>query len=801
MVLFSIFGISLIDFYEINAISKIFHNILDIFSNFYTNLTELFIKKPDVQVPLETSTPSRLKPFDPNATGSKESNKIIERFSKVIHGKEDLPIQETIIEDKSNPFYENKYVIIGGLLILSGLAWYFYDDLKPYGSAVLAWINAHRSKPKSDTDNPTEINTVSTNKDEQGENKEVIDPVDLVPDKSKLQRFKDWLSNKFNWTKKDENTPSVDSIELINNSNPEAKSLKEKLYNQFFKEEKKSEEEWLGNVPSKLNGLKDITGESNKFNTESFNVLNEIEIFTDVKDSSKFTDPKIKSTIYDMLRDRLHKLSSSNPDLFKALLKNNSVQNKINDFLDLEKEIYPSEIIEVAKTMKSPTYEEIAMATVEEQDHWSDRAKSPSVKDGLLSPLYEPKEAPSEEIGGSTSWNLYTEKGLKIEVEDSLMKKHLVQDVKNRPSSYGLDQSASKAEETNVAARSLFDQLRDSGNNKINDIFKKAEINEPLKTIDSNITIPDFNDSNDSMEHYFPKAKVFDNQITDKTEDLSVLKPYVKAPKDSDLMNAIEESKSDGVKEKREGISDMINAKDVHSTPNIANVGLQHSIDNIIPPSPWLKKSSLSNLFDNFNEVYDDTAIDIEESNGNSNENKDESPNTQEVNNPTKQNVFSTLLQQIKSQRKEYGTPLNTNKDLSEENPEEPEDLGEPEDLEEDISPINWKDEIKLEIKRGDIKDRFIHFNFCDKFNDLTKIYIITNDGGGQYIDIHSNNSANQSIKWDNKGLSNPDHKELDIFKIYVMDSVKPKLSQEIYTNPNAKILDSFHKNKVGRNY
>jgi hypothetical protein len=33
------------------------------------------------------------------------------------------------------------------------------------------------------------------------------------------------------------------------------------------------------------------------------------------------------------------------------------------------------------------------------------------------------------------------------------------------------------------------------------------------------------------------------------------------------------------------------------------------------------------------------------------------------------------------------------------------------------------------------------------------------------------------------------------------MDSVKPKLSQEIYTNPNAKILDSFHKNKVGRNY
>jgi hypothetical protein len=33
------------------------------------------------------------------------------------------------------------------------------------------------------------------------------------------------------------------------------------------------------------------------------------------------------------------------------------------------------------------------------------------------------------------------------------------------------------------------------------------------------------------------------------------------------------------------------------------------------------------------------------------------------------------------------------------------------------------------------------------------------------------------------------------------MDNVKPKLSQEIYTNSNVKILKSFHTNSVGRNY
>jgi hypothetical protein len=65
-----------------------------------------------------------LKPFDQNATGSKESNKIIERFSKVIHGKEDtpIPVQEIPVIEENTPFYENKYVIIGGILVLSCLA-------------------------------------------------------------------------------------------------------------------------------------------------------------------------------------------------------------------------------------------------------------------------------------------------------------------------------------------------------------------------------------------------------------------------------------------------------------------------------------------------------------------------------------------------------------------------------------------------------------------------------------------------------------------------------------------------------
>jgi hypothetical protein len=47
-------------------------------------------------------------------TGNDESNRIIERFKQIVH-------KEPEIVEEDTPFYKNKYVIIGGILILSGL--------------------------------------------------------------------------------------------------------------------------------------------------------------------------------------------------------------------------------------------------------------------------------------------------------------------------------------------------------------------------------------------------------------------------------------------------------------------------------------------------------------------------------------------------------------------------------------------------------------------------------------------------------------------------------------------------------
>jgi hypothetical protein len=62
------------------------------------------------------------------------------------------------------------------------------------------------------------------------------------------------------------------------------------------------------------------------------------------------------------------------------------------------------------------------------------------------------------------------------------------------------------------------------------------------------------------------------------------------------------------------------------------------------------------------------------------------------------------------------------------------------------ISLLN-KDNIKLEIYRGDIKDRFVDINFGEESKYVNKLYIMTNDGFGQYFTPHPDANGFQSIK------------------------------------------------------
>ena len=70
-------------------------------------------------------------------------------------------------------------------MVLSGITWYFFDDIKPIGSSILAWINISRTWNSSDLDDSPNGNT-QTN--------------------PKLQSLKDWVKNKI-YKQRDDNNP------------------------------------------------------------------------------------------------------------------------------------------------------------------------------------------------------------------------------------------------------------------------------------------------------------------------------------------------------------------------------------------------------------------------------------------------------------------------------------------------------------------------------------------------------------------------------------------------------------------
>jgi len=114
----------MIDIYEVEFLSKFLHNLLDIFSKLHSNILELFGKKVEVPIEFPYSKGS-MSSINQSSTGSKESNRIIERFNKIINNEPETIIKEEIqseIQQEDTPIYKNKYVIIGGILILSCLS-------------------------------------------------------------------------------------------------------------------------------------------------------------------------------------------------------------------------------------------------------------------------------------------------------------------------------------------------------------------------------------------------------------------------------------------------------------------------------------------------------------------------------------------------------------------------------------------------------------------------------------------------------------------------------------------------------
>jgi len=669
-ILFSIFGISMIDIYEIESLSKIFHKLIDIFSNFHSNILELFSKKVETpskignMIGIQSET-TRIQ------TGNDPSNKIIERFKQIIHNEQD----QEIIQDENTPYYKNKYVIIAGMLILSGITWYYFDDLRPYGSSILGWINISRSWSHSSSDD--------FSKGIQG------------PAKSNLQSLKDWLRNKFSRKPKDDDDRSNSPDSFIELINKKGKGID-------FNNLSQSELERRGLVNPQLTGLPIITGENTQFITEANSVLREIKTFESNHKDNIFPSEQMEQGFYNLLRSRLHKLSEANPIMYQDLIKSNSLNDRIDKFVDLENKIFANPIDHPV----SNAYNDVEMATNQEQDIWSDKALSPQQP---LSPKFigetvmESIENDKPKSPLDTYWDKF--KNFKINKDDKKINLTIV--------------DLLPVEEEELIGPELFPELKplkeevliqptphnsESPPSDMNQYFTKEEVKPEKPTAFASL-LAQINAKRNETD-VVGSSPVIENPTITVEVDPVVNKEAVQETKDPEISNLLAQINSRRLE---------------YGTPNIASVGL---------PRAELSPINLNPASSSILPVVDNTGIDESD--------QDNSPQ-----------IENTYFKNI-----------------------------------------------EFKINRGATKDRFIDMNFGEDFNNVSKVLIITNDGKNQYFDPHLiSKTPNLAIKWDNFGSYNPNSKELDIFKIFILDREKSK-SHEIYSNPTIKILDSYWKNR-----
>jgi hypothetical protein len=441
--------------------------------------------------------------------------------------------------------------------------------------------------------------------------------------------------------------------------------------------------------------------------------------------------------------------------------KNDSINDTINKFVDLENEVvkatdgdsYRKE--SNVQDNQSETYNEVANATIEEQDVWSDKAMSPKPLSPLI--INDPNNITEDQARmlfkaashKSSKEEIHAATGIPVNTDSDDSINQMGQFFTDKPIESKAEFIQGSSKDINIPKE-----------NPINETLKNADISEETRTswLDSLKNLRSKlkkEDETPEIRVSPPKATV--EEIHEDDNDLSDLLPHIKATTSSDLMKEVNASQiptSDNKKPKFSNLpEDWANSlkgidsqRKEYGTPVISKVGLQTPVEEQIKTSPLMHKPSISNLLEDTMNLFDEDPTGI-----------DESDDYLEQSDPAE-------IENSKSQEPDIK-----------------------------LSDINWREEIKYNIQRGEPQDRFIEFDFGKHFDKITKVFIILNDGSSQYFNPHQNKATVQMIKWDNFASTNPNSKVLDLFKIFIIDSNAK--SCELYSNPDVKILDCYKTN------
>ena len=784
-ILFSIFGFSLIDFYEIDVLSKYFHKIIDIFANFHSSILELFGKKIEkVDLPTKNEALGRIsKETNGIQTNNENSKGIIERYKKIIHGEEIKSEVTPEVIQENTPYYKNKYVIIAGLLMLSGLAWYFADDIRPVGTTILGWINLLKSRRNND-DDPGDIN-----------------PEVQVNSRWNLNRvteLKDSIKRKVYGESKVEDNPSTNSPIKMGESSkssdmdhyfPEADKGKTIDLNNLSQAE--LERRGLGSEHKPEIILSDITGDNSKFITEANQVLREVRVFNDMYDNQNFSTATNCEIVFKAIKLRLETLADNSPILYQDIILKDVLNERVEKFWKIGDKLNIDQAFS-----NNETYNEAEKAASEEKDIWSDRGNSPQQ---VLSP------------------ELMAETAMETMEKDRAIPQLVINNIEKVVEIIDNDEPVTPSKkELDTYWHGLKTKAKNIWNKNISipeedELLSDDAIAGPSEIKDEVVTLVLLKDKEN------PKIEISKHSTPEEMKDY-----FIKEESNNTVEETkpIEDSKIEIIhSEELDNIAKNLTPriKDDYIEPDNAKV-FENLDPKLLPDLDYhskIKTMKVNQIAEGY--FSQESTSQIKDTLSKENEIFFSKEN---IENKIKErpNIAETL-KAIRSKRLEYGSPSVANIGLprgelsplilNQDSSNLP-DINEGIDLENDNSednnhnekdsqerlPLhNWNDEIKFNINKGQPYNRFIDVDFGDNQKDISKILIITNDGISNTINpntVVSHNHKN-SFKWDIKGTSNSYWRDLDIYSITIID--KNSTGTNIYQNKNIKFLENFKDN------
>ena len=516
-----------------------------------------------------------------NQKSSEISSKINGWFNKQEIIEETKPIEDIKPEESNN----KKYYIIAALLLLSCLAWYYYgDDIKPLPGIALEKIKSFRRKPES-----TDGNNVTTYDNHDLSNSSWKDSLQNISNKIKSKFRKDddktfheniwgyWddFENKFKFSKdlKKEKLKTEVKNKFIDNPQAEASSSKVKLedlnredYNEYFDKGSIKQE--------KLEVFQPITG--NNFNKEADSVLKEVSQFLDYSENSKFPKTEIQEGLYRNITDRLVKLNEKYPDEYNNKILNHEGYNNLVESFFNTKDLQTLDVKPLSPIAESDTYNEIALATVHEQEVWSDKAAS-IYSQQVNSPSNHSQSVHSPSVKSPSVHSPVIEEQNQSFLGEFLQRQGEFQnqiDINQQ-----INEEINKGKPSIDTRSSLLDQIKA----RRNDSYVIDDFNKELPEID----VSSASNSNSSIENVLPeqvskpKFNALFDQIKSRRNDSHV----VESPNVSNV----------GLTPILDKVKGLFTPKSENKTLDILDKG--KSIDN---------KPSFSNLLEDTNALFDD---------------------------------------------------------------------------------------------------------------------------------------------------------------------------------------------------